>query len=158
MDLADYLSIKRAIQEDCRKKLEALELTWSVAKGIKPQPQLPGVEEPLATSVSSVEQQTVMQQPHQHDVSTLNGSTSGTKSFSLAGEVRKVIGEFEDETFTQGQVTAKVQKRNPTERVYPGSVSGTLGRLVKQGEIRLVRKARGGSEPSFYRRILRETE
>ena len=143
--LADYMAIKRAIREDCQRKLEALELTWSVAKQIKPQPRLPGV-------VPEEDSSTAPTESVDTEAPTPNGSGDKDQAFSLAKEVRRVIAEFGNATFTQGQVTERVQNRYPGEMVYPASVSGTLARLVKQGELKLLRRARGGAEPSLYRR------
>lgn len=179
MDATEYIALKRAIQEDCRRKLEALELVFSISKEFGPQPRLPGVEnqtpsenpEPPAELVakqeseeaqedesSATEENNTPGQGEGPEAEEDAPSTNGTaERFVLKEAVKAVANSVpRDKLFTQKHVTMTLQRTHRDRRIYPGSVSATLKRLVEEGEVEMAKPAFGGSNPAYYRAVNKE--
>jgi hypothetical protein len=75
-----------------------------------------------------------------------NSGRSGT--IRTTQEVRDAIDQFHS-TFTQQDITRRIQKKHPRADVRPAGVANTLARMAKRGSIKLVRKGYG-SEPNAY--------
>lgn len=122
MNYSEYLQLKKDIENEYRKNLEALELVWKRSQNVLSRThqgnkiETPGVDQPLSEAV------------------------------------RLVIAQM-DKDFTADLIEIGLRDHNynegkPVNRV---SLTNTLHRLWRRGEIELVKKGRGRT-PSSYRR------
>lgn len=183
MDDDKFLNLVKAAQgkveraevelEKAQRELEAVELAWSLyqemfgqhaqppdgekrehhaALASPPKPVETLEQEPEAAQGPDAEPgtATTAQDRMWEDAPTPNGVP---KAFVLKEEVRKAAKEFRGETFAQKDVTRRIREKYPDRTVYPGSVSATLATLANDKEIRVIKKARGGSDPTLYREV-----
>lgn len=122
MNYSEYLQLKKDIENEYRKNLDALELVWKRSQNVLSRTQqgnkieTPGVDQPLSEAV------------------------------------RLVIAQM-DKDFTADLIEIGLSDHNynegkPVNRV---SLTNTLHRLWRRGELELVKKGRGRT-PSAYRR------
>lgn len=125
MNYAEYLKLKKDIENEYKRNLEALELIWKrsqsvfVASQQGDNPELPGMpsEQPLSEATRLV-------------ISQMN------KDFN-ADEVEQAL---RDHNYNDGK---------PINRV---SLTNTLHRLFRRGEIELVRKGRGRISSTYKKK------
>lgn len=156
--------INKASQE-----LEALDLTWSIYQqtfGSQSQPpratELHSTVNKIPTpetderETSEPEREDQKPETRQEDFwkhEEAPGQNGTPKPFKLAKEVKVATGEFQDQTFTQKDVSERIRQKSPEAKVYAGSVSGRLAKLVEDREIEIVKKSSGGADPTLYREV-----
>lgn len=83
------------------------------------------------------------------DASAHNGTLD--KPFILREQIQEAVKEFRGGDFYQKDVTKRIEEKYPERKVHSGSVSNTLSKLAKRGELRVVKPSRGGSDPALYK-------
>ena len=179
MDQAEYIALKQAIQEDCRKQIEALDLVYELSKKYRPHAAPSGA--PEGTSLQNAERSTESTDKSRQLEAAVeqiartfgpsrerlrnaapeerSSSPNGTpdEPFRLKEAIKAAIEEVPDvKAFGQRHITLRIRRKHPGQRVYPGSVSSALSRMAKQGEIRVVKPAFGGSNPAYYGKVPKE--
>lgn len=165
---------KRDLEAEYRRKAETLDAALTILKEIGPNLQpadvaklmSPATEaspddigstteddaEPEAGSRDDSENETDLAQGQMwEDAPNHNGTLE--KPFILREQVQEAVKEFRGGTFYQKDVTQRIREKFPDREVHQGSVSNTLAKLAKHGELRVVKPARGGSDPALYKEV-----
>jgi hypothetical protein len=159
---------KRGLEADYHRKARTLDAAIAILEEIGPNLQpadmaklVPeGVEAlPIAadpTSEAGAESGTDLQpdsdEPASYtpeNASARNGASG--ERFVLREQIQEVIKEFRGGAFYQKDVTERISEKYPDRKINSTSVSNTLSRLAKRGELRVVKPAHGGSDPALYK-------
>ncbi len=166
---------KRDLEAEYRRKAETLDAALAILEEIGPNLQpadvaklvSPGAEasrtatdtatendaEPDTGSKSDSEHEEheteAAQDQMWEDAPNHNGALD--KPFILREQIQETIKEFRGGAFYQKDVTKRIEEKYPDRKIHSGSVSNTLSKLAKRGELKVVKPARGGSDPALYR-------
>jgi hypothetical protein len=149
MDEEIYLSLKAEIDEECRRKHEALDMVWEMISKRAVRSSQPSVTAPPA----SVPSESAPPLPPS------SSSNNGSSPVSITDEVKKIVLGFGfDAHITQPLVYERFKQALPeieASREQPqlaAQIAGALRRLEKKTLIKTVRES-SGRNPTLYRRV-----
>lgn len=137
--------LRHDIKADAERKLAAVDL---LLKHLDQGDDGESQESLLSHLVSGVSQSSPAPRAYGGgESSSLNG---GPGTINVAQEVREAIDQIKG-SFKQQDISHIITMKYPNVEIRGATVSNTIGRLMKRGYIRRVRKSHG-SLPSIYRK------
>jgi hypothetical protein len=136
--------VKRELREEYEQNLAHLDGTLLLLKNRSSHSKLSNITIPDLFETDSTAP------PRAERAATRNGTA---RPFKLKEEVRQAVRDCQGQPFKQRDITERIREKYPGATVHPGSVSTAIGNLMKDGTIKVVRQARGGSDPSVYQEV-----